>query len=102
MPGYPRWAQAVTLQASCYRVSPSGGPCPFAGVRLAVQRRTPRVPEGFSSGCQGCSLGPGGSVPPYGGIPFEDPLAGLEHDLGHPERSFARALAMRGLAHSRP
>ena len=29
MSGYPRWAQAVTLPVSCYRVSPSGGPCPI-------------------------------------------------------------------------
>ena len=29
MPGYPRWARAVTLPVSCYRVSPSGGPCPI-------------------------------------------------------------------------
>ena len=42
---------------------------PFARGRLVVQRRTPRVPEGFSSGCRGRSLGPSGSVPPYGGIP---------------------------------
>ena len=29
MPGYPWWAQAVTLPVSYYRVSPSGGPCPI-------------------------------------------------------------------------
>ena len=29
MPGYPQWARAVTLPVSCYRVSPSGGPCPI-------------------------------------------------------------------------
>ena len=29
MPGYPWWARAVTLPVSCYRVSPSGGPCPI-------------------------------------------------------------------------
>ena len=70
--------------------------------RLAVQRCTPKVPEGFSSGCRGRSLGLGGSVPPYGGIPFGDFPTGLGHDLGCPERLFARALAIRGLAHSRP
>ena len=47
-------------------------------------------------------MGPGGSVPPYGGIPFGDLPAGLGQDLGHPERSFARALAIHGLAYSRP
>ena len=61
-----------------------------------------KVPEGFSSGSQGRSIGPKGSVPPYSGIPFRDLPAGLGHDLGCPERSFARALAMRGLAHSCP
>ena len=55
------------------------------GGRLVVHRRTPRVPEGFSSGCRGRSLGLGGSVPPYGGIPFGDLPAGLGHDLGRPE-----------------
>ena len=44
----------------------------FARGRLVVQRRTPRVLEDFSSGCRGRSLGLGGSVPPYGGIPFGD------------------------------
>ena len=29
MPGYPRWARAVTSPVSCYWVSPSGGPCPI-------------------------------------------------------------------------
>ena len=29
MSGYPRWARAVTLPMSCYRVSPSGGPFPI-------------------------------------------------------------------------
>ena len=29
VPGYPRWARAVTPPVSCYRVSPSGGPCPI-------------------------------------------------------------------------
>ena len=55
---------------------------PFARGWLAVQRRTPRVPEGFSSGCRGRSLGPDGSVPPNGGIPFGDLPAGLGHDTG--------------------
>ena len=55
---------------------------PFAGGRLAVRRRAPRVPKGFSSGCRGRSLGLGGSVPPYGGIPFGDLPAGLGHDTG--------------------
>ena len=56
---------------------------PFDRGRLAVQRRAPKVPEGFSSGCRGRSLGLGGSVPPYGGIPFGDLPAGLGHDTGH-------------------
>ena len=67
-----------------------------------VQRRTPKVPEGFSSGSQGRSIGPGGSAPPYGGIPFGELPAGLGHDLGHLERSLAQASAMYGLAHSYP
>ena len=28
VPGYPRWARALALPVSCYRVSLSGGPCP--------------------------------------------------------------------------
>ena len=43
---------------------------------------------------------PGGSVPPYGGIPFEDLPIGLGHDLGLPKHLLAWALAMFGLAHS--
>ena len=74
----------------------------FARGRLVVQRRTPRVSEGFSSGCQGRSLGLSGSVPPYSGIPFEDLPAGLGHDLGCPERLFTQASAIRRLAQSRP
>ena len=53
MLGYPRWVRTVALPVSCYRVSPSRGPCPIRWGQLVVQRRTPRVPEGFSSGCQG-------------------------------------------------
>ena len=75
---------------------------PFDRGRLAVQRRTTKVLEGCSSGSQGRSIGPKGSVPPYGGIPFRDLPAGLGHDLGHPERSFAWASAMHGLTPSRP
>ena len=41
-------------------------------------------------------------MPPYDGIPFRDLPAGLGHDLGRSERLFARASAIRGLAHSRP
>ena len=29
VPGYPRWTRALALLVSCYRVSPSGGPCPI-------------------------------------------------------------------------
>ena len=75
---------------------------PFDKGRLAVQRRTPKVPKGFSSGSQGHLIGPGGSVPPYGGIPFRDLPAGLGHDLGHPKQLLAWASAMYGLAHSHP
>ena len=75
---------------------------PFDKGRLAVQRRTPKVPEGFSSGSQGRSIGPGGSMPPYGGILFRDLPAGLGHDLGHPKQLLAWASAMYGLAHSHP
>ena len=71
---------------------------PFTRGRLVVQRRTPRVPEGFSSGCRGRSLGLGGSVPPYGGIPFGDFPAGLGHNLGRLEQLFARASAIHRLA----
>ena len=102
MPGYPRWARAWTLPVSCYRVVRVEARAPFARGRLAVQRRTPRVPEGFSSGCRGRSMGPGGSMPPYGGIPFGDFPAGLGHDLGHPKQLLAWASAMYGLAHSHP
>ena len=86
MPGYPRSARAWALPVSCYRVVRVEARTPFAKGRLAVRRRTPRVPEGFSSGCRGCSLGLGGSVPPYGGIPFGDSPTGLEHDLVRPKR----------------
>ena len=75
---------------------------PFNKGWLAVQRRTPKVLEGFSSGSQGRSIGPGGSTPSYGGIPFGDLRAGLEHDLGLPKHLLAWALAMFGLAHSHP
>ena len=47
-------------------------------------------------------MGLGGSVPPYGGIPFEDLPAGLGHDLERLEQLPARVSAKRGLAHSRP
>ena len=60
---------------------------PFDRGRLAVHRRTPKVLEGFSSGSQGCSIGPGGSMPPYGGIPFGDLPAGLGHDTGRAHTS---------------
>ena len=102
MPGCPRWARAVALPVSYYRVVRVEAHTPFARGQLAVQRRSPRVPEGFSSGCRGRSLGPGGSVPPYGGIPFGDLPAGLGHDLGLPKHLLAWALAMYGLAHSHP
>ena len=82
VPGYPRWARAWALPVSCYRVVRVEARTPFAKGRLAVRRRTPRVPEGFSSGCRGRSLGLGGSVPPYGGIPFRDLPIGLGHNTG--------------------
>ena len=85
MPCYPRWARVVALPVSCYQVVRVEARTPFARGRLAVHGRTPRVPEGFSSGCQGRSLGPGGSVPPYGGIPFGDFPAGLGRDFGRPK-----------------
>ena len=75
---------------------------PFDRGRLAVRRRTPRVPEAFSSGSQGRSIGPGGSVPPYGGIPFRELLLVSDTTLGHPKQLLARASAMYGLAHSCP
>ena len=75
---------------------------PFDKGQLAVQRCTLKVPEGFSIGSQGRSIGPGGSMPPYGGIPFRDLPASLEHDLGHPKQLPAWASAMYGLAHSHP
>ena len=78
MPRYPRWARAVALPVSYYRVVRVEARTPFAKGRLAVRRRTPRVPEGFSSRCRGRSLGLGGLVPPYGGIPFGDPLPVLD------------------------
>ena len=96
MPGYPWWARAATLPVSCYRVVQVEAHAPFDRGRLAVLRHTPKVPEGFSSGSQGRSIGPGGSAPPYGGIPFRELSTSLGHDLGHPERSLARAMAMYG------
>ena len=98
MPRYPRWARAVAPPVSCFWVVQVEARTPFTRGRLVVQRRTPKVPEGFSSGCRGHSLGLGGSVPPYGGIPFGDFPAGLGHDLGHPEQLFARTSAIRRLA----
>ena len=89
MPRYPRWARAVALPVSYYRVVRVEVRTPFVRGRLAVQRHTPRVPEDFSSGCRGRLLGLGGSVPPYGGIPFGYFPAGLGHDFGRPKR-FAR------------
>ena len=100
MPGYPRWARAVTLPVSCYRVVRVEARAPFARGRLAVQRRTPKSTRGFSSGSQGHSIGPGGSAPPFCGILFRDLPASLEHDLGRLERSLAWASAMYGLTHS--
>ena len=85
MPRYPRWARAMALPMSCYWVVRVEALTPFARGWLAVQRHTPRVPEDFSSGCRGRSLGLGGSVPPYGGIPFRDLPAGLGHDFGRPK-----------------
>ena len=102
MPSYPRWARAVTSPVCCYREVQVEARAPFDRGRLVVQRHTPKVPEGFSSGSQGRSIGPGGSEPPDSGIPFGELPAGLGHDLGHPERSLARAMAMYGLALSCP
>ena len=66
---------------------------PFDMGRLVVQRRTPKVPEGFSSGSQGRSIGPGGSAPLYGGIPFGELPAGLGHDLGPPKHCVCLGLS---------
>ena len=52
VPGYPRWARAWALPVSCYRVVRVEARTPFAKGRLVVWRRTPRVPEDFSSRCQ--------------------------------------------------
>ena len=89
MPRYPRWARALAPPVSYFRVVRVEARTPFARGWLVVQRHTPRVPEDFSSGCRGHSLGLGGSVPPYGGIPFRDLPAGLGHDFGRPKH-FAR------------
>ena len=83
MPRYPRWARAVAPPVSCFRVVRVEARTPFARGRLVVQRHTPRVPEDFSSGCRGRSLGLGGSVPPYGGIPFKVPE---DFSSGRPKR----------------
>ena len=98
MSGYPRWARAWELPVSCYWVVRVEARTSFARGRLAIQRHTPRVPEDFSSGCRGHSLGFGGLVPSYGGIPFGYFPAGLGHDLGCPERLFARTWAICRLA----
>ena len=102
MPRYPRWARAVALPVSCYRVVRVEARTPFARGRLAVQRHTPRVPEDVSSGCRGRSLGLGGSVPPYGGIPFGDFPPVSDTTLGVPSVSLAWASAPYGLARGRP
>ena len=44
------------------------------GSASGPETRSKKVPEGFSSGCQGRSIGPRLSVPPYGGIPFRELL----------------------------
>ena len=98
MPRYPRWARAVALPVSCYRVVRVEVRTPFVRGRLAVQRHTPRVPEDFSSGCRGRSRASVARCLPYGGIPFGYFPAGLGHDLGRPERPFARVWAIRRLA----
>ena len=38
MPGYPRWARAVTFPVSCYRVVRVEARTPFARGRLETQR----------------------------------------------------------------
>ena len=50
MLGYPLWVRAVTSPVSYYRVVQVEARAPFDRGRLAVQRRTPKVPQGFSSG----------------------------------------------------
>ena len=50
MSGYPWWARAVTSPVSYYRVVQVEAYAPFDRGRLAVQRHTPKDPEGFSSG----------------------------------------------------
>ena len=102
MPGYPRWARAWTLSVSCYRVVRVEARTPFARGWLAVQRHTTRVPEDVSSGCRGHSLGLGGSVPPYGGIPFGDFPPVSDTTLGVPSILLAWASALFGLARGRP
>ena len=102
MPRYPRWARAVALPVSCYRVVRVEARTPFAKGRLAVQRHTPRVLEDVSSGCRGRSLGLGGSVPPYDGIPFRDSLPVSDTTEGVPSVSLAWASALYRLAHGRP
>ena len=94
MPRYPRWVRAVALPVSYYRVLRVEARTPLVRGWLAVQRHTPRVPEDVSSGCRGHSLGLGGSVPPYGGIPFGDFPAGLGHDLGRPKRFACLGLSL--------
>ena len=76
MPGYPRWASSDT-----------------SGELLLGKSKWRPMPH---------SIGPGGSMPPYGGIPFGDLPAGLGHDLGLPKHLLAWALAMYRLAHSHP
>ena len=89
--GRERWH----FRLSYYRVSPSGGPYPVRWGSASGPGTRSKSTGGFSSGCRGRSLGLGGSVPPYGGIPFGDFPAGLEHDLGCPERSSDRSLGPR-------
>ena len=102
MPGYPRWARAWALPVSCYRVVRVEARTPLAKGRLAVRRRTPRVLEGFSSGCRGRSLGLGGLVPPYVGSHTETFMPVLDTTLGVPSVSLAWASAPYRLARGHP
>ena len=102
MPGYPRWVRAVTFPVSCYRVVRVEARAPFAKGRLAVRRRTPRVPEGFSSGCRGRSLGPMARCLPTVGSHSKTSLPVSDTTQGVPSILLAWALAPYGLAHSRP
>ena len=73
MPGYPRWARAVTLPVSCYRVVRVEARAPFTRGRLVVQRRAPKKYQKASlAGARAVRLALGARCLPTVGSPLEN------------------------------